>query len=306
MTKQPEPHNPAHLRGRGRFPDEVADRLVGLGSHTKKSARRTERLAHGLEAALMDHGADGIATFVHEPDRWVDRLDRVAVVRTVELLAGATFAPYDVVAAGVVPQLDGPAKRPLTELELGAVVVAAHLGGWKPGTALRRVVLCELGRAGASAKECAALRSADVTRSRKGDATCVALPGTRRPAGTVDEPRNDARLRGPREVRLVGPAAESVQLLAKERRGMSLVYGGQLNDLASAESSVAMLLGETMKWAGCGHDPHVDAMSINLAVARMAATRQGITAAGELLGLSKLDPLAEKLRLDDKEWKPSK
>jgi hypothetical protein len=299
MSRNPSPHQPDYLAVTARFHDDLATYLVDAGTHRKKAARRAATLANRYRRLLDHHGPDGTFLFVEEPERHVDRLDRLAVVRLVELAAGAPFAPLDPVLANLVaPATKRGSVRPMTELELATALLVPRVAGWRADTARRRTVMLHLMAAGASAAECARLRPTDVRPAKKGAAYDVDLPGT-------TGKREDARHRAPRTVRLDGPSALELRELLATAPTPWLLCAGSKAAAPGRESALAVAVRETLKWSGAGWDTTARAMSLSYSAARLAGKKAGVEAAAGVLGSSDFTRVADQVRLYDPAWDPA-
>ena len=292
-------HNPNFLTEH-RFPTGIAEHLQADGFDAGAAAR-VEALAEQLRLDIVRFGpSGGVDRFLAEPTRWADQAERFAVVRIVELVAGADFAAM---ARPAWTAPGGVSKRPLLEIELGLVTTCALVSTSRLVRRKADVALVQVAHR-ASARECANVEPMHVTRTPTGSR--VELPGAGR--------ANDRRRRCARsmEVGLLG-GREIADLAATPAVPFVLHPDGRREvGEAKRESAVSGAVGRLLTLAGLASDPSVSFASIGLGAARLVAHdpdgfegTHGSEAAAAWLGLTNFQYAADLCRYRDNDFDPS-
>ncbi len=197
--------------------------------------------------------------YLAEAGEWEERLDRYAVLHTMDLAVGSKAQPTR--WPGWVPSDPNLSKRPLRPLELALSSLIAR-------SSIGRTVLVAVAMAGADSVELAAILPSALSVHERRITGEIALPGgrPRAPDGLNSAPRRP----GPTPPRYRMAALPSWSLPAVQERldgasfyaDVPLLYTGRSTSPEKIQSSLLMNLNAILRMAGLSGDPTVSPLSI--------------------------------------------
>ena len=243
--------------------------LVQLGTHCDAAAAVTVAALDELDTALQAApGAGGVAAWLHQAGSFGQRLDRLAVLRWVELRM--LQAPSAVSAApGEVPAPAQGNKRPLRPVE-------AALVRWAVRSDADVAVPVAMLEAMATPTELGSRRTW-IRPDLAYGGYLVDLPGTARTA--------------PRTGRLPAWVARHLDGRMDElgMAALPLLYTGRAREETKISCAVHMRISKALRRCGMADDAFVDPASIRLTAAQQVRDRAGLPAAAAAMGARNLE-----------------
>lgn len=253
------------------LPSDIETQLARLGTHTVTAAAAVAERAEEIAARLGQPRGAAIDRFLNVTDDWAERTDRIATVRTLEVLTA--FKGPAMARPCWRPPAEHSRRRTLTGIEIGLVRLCAlrHSGSTVRVAALD---------AGGLSGELDSIFPSDVIFDVHGDPTQLQFCGTHREIASGYPPAAPRILEIPAWSRPAFKTDVAAAVTANRR----LLYKGKSDEAAKIQSSVLMGVHSVLCDAGLGSDPTVRPLSIRNTFGRAVYDTAGIEAAAQALG----------------------
>jgi len=264
------------------LPADFERRLQLIGTFSMEALARLVELSGELERNLERRAPRGaVDHFMAASIDWVDYLDRMATVRTLEYLGQPRMKPVSWLRR-TSPDAHSR-RRILTGIEDGLVCFSS-LSSW------RRTGPVGALDSGMASGELGLLSTSGVLRDDSGTVTHLQGAGTMR-ATTCGYPAAV-----PRTMQIARWAQSSfTELVSHAQPDELLLYGGTSEEPTKIQSLILMNVGKALATAGLAGDPTVTPLSIRNTAARRIHDSSGLEAASAFLGHKDFDSVAREI-----------